>query len=134
MREKVDGLIATNTTISEDNLKTDPKTIQSRRCQCPSPGGGFSGRPLTDVSRRFVASVYRKTEGKLPIIGVGGLMSGEDAWRMIAAGASIVQVYTGFIYGGPFFVKKINRYLVNRMEREGLESISQLTGSACDEK
>lgn len=129
LREGVDGLIATNTTISSANLKTDPQFIQECRGQCPQPGGGFSGRPLTEVSRKFVAHVYRKTEGRLPIIGVGGIMNGEDAWKMMAAGASLVQVYTGFVYGGPFFVREINRYLVRRLNEEGLESVSDLVGS-----
>lgn len=129
VREKVDGLIATNTTISEKNLQTSPEQIQSKRCQCPTPGGGFSGRPLTEVSRRFVANVYSKTQGKLPIIGVGGIMSGEDAWNMLTAGASLIQVYTGFIYGGPFFIPSLNRYISRRMKQEGIASVSELTGS-----
>lgn len=126
--EKVDGLIATNTTISAADLKTSPARIAGKRCQCPQPGGGFSGRPLTIKSREFVARVYRRTKGKLPIIGVGGILSGEDAWEMIGAGASMVQVYTGFIYGGPFFVRQVNRYLADRLEKEGLSTIGDLVG------
>ena len=61
-------------------------------------------------------------------IGVGGILSGEDAWEMIGAGASMVQVYTGFIYGGPFFVRQVNRYLADRLEKEGLSTIGDLVG------
>lgn len=125
----VDGLIATNTTISDQRITTDPRTVQNKRCQCPPPGGGFSGRPLTEVSRNFVANVFRKTNGKLPIIGVGGIMTGEDAWAMIAAGASLVQVYTGFIYGGPFFPADVNRYLLRRLQAENISSITELVGT-----
>lgn len=129
MTEKVDGLIATNTTISDSQIATAPQQVQSKRCQCPAPGGGFSGRPLTLKSREFVSRIYRLTEGQLPIIGVGGIMSGEDAWEMIAAGASLVQVYTGFVYGGPFFVKSINRYLSQRLQQENLTSINEVVGT-----
>ena len=130
LEQKVDGLIATNTTISDENITAPKEVVQSKRCQCPNPGGGFSGKPLTEVSRQFVSKVFAKTEGKLPIVGVGGIMSGEDAWKMLEAGASIVQVYTGFIYGGPFFVKQMNRYLLQRMEKEGVKSINEIVGTA----
>ncbi|MEC9094454.1 MAG: quinone-dependent dihydroorotate dehydrogenase [Planctomycetota bacterium] len=129
--ERVDGLIATNTTLSDAGLKTSATVISSKRCQCPNPGGGFSGGPLTLKSREFVAKVFKKTDGKLPIVGVGGILSGEDSWEMIAAGASLVQVYTGFIYGGPFFIGKVNRYLANRLQEEKMHSISELVGTRC---
>lgn len=126
--QNISGIIATNTTISDAGLKTEPSEIKSKRCQCPGSGGGFSGRPLTARSREFVASVFRKTEGKLPIIGVGGIMTGDDAWSMICAGASLLQVYTGFIYGGPMFVKGINTTLLQKIEQHGLNTISSAVG------
>ena len=89
------GLVATNTTISREGLRTPAARLAA------IGDGGLSGAPLTVRSRSLVADLYRRTEGRLPIVGVGGIMNGEDAWQMIRAGASLVQVYTGFVYGGP---------------------------------
>jgi dihydroorotate dehydrogenase len=116
------GIIATNTTISRAGLKTPADEVSNLGA------GGISGQPLTEISRSFVSRIYQQTAGKLPIIGVGGIMNGEDAWRMICAGASLVQVYTGFVYGGPGFVKSINRYLIQQLEKHQLDSISQAVG------
>jgi dihydroorotate dehydrogenase len=74
--------------------------------------------------------VYRISQGAIPIIGVGGIMSGADAWEMIRAGASLVQVYTGFIYGGPGFVASINRYLLKQLTESGKASIEDVIGEA----
>ena len=68
----------------------------------------------------------------MPIIGVGGILSGADAWQMILAGASLVQIYTGFIYGGPGTAKRINRYLLQQLEKHGLPNISAAVGAADD--
>ena len=77
-----------------------------------------------------MADLYRLTGGRLPIIGVGGIMSGEDAWQMIRAGASLVQVYTGFVYGGPGFVKSIHRYLLRKLTERGKHSLEEVIGEA----
>ena len=90
--------------------------------------GGLSGAPLTEPSKRVVARLFQLTNGRIPIIGVGGIMSGEDAWQMICHGASMVQVYTGFVYGGPMFVRQINRHLVRRLRESDLKQISDATG------
>jgi dihydroorotate dehydrogenase len=99
----IDGIVATNTTISRKNLSTSSGRIES------IGSGGMSGAPLTARSLDVVRYIAGKTKGKLPIIGVGGIMSVQDAINMLEAGATLIQVYTGFIYNGPGFVRKINR-------------------------
>jgi dihydroorotate dehydrogenase len=99
----IDGVVATNTTIGRSNLSTSPKKIQN------IGKGGMSGAPLTARSLEVVRYIASKTKGKLPIVGVGGIMSVQDALNMLDAGATLIQVYTGFIYNGPGFVRKINR-------------------------
>ena len=118
------GIIATNTTLARQPLVTPADQVEA------IGAGGLSGAPLTERSRQFVAALYRKTEGKMPIVGVGGIMSGEDAWQMIRAGASLVEVYTGFIYGGPGFVAGINRHLLRRLEETGCKSLGEVVGAA----
>lgn len=120
----IDGLIATNTTIDRAGLATPESTLAR------IGNGGLSGRPLTVRSREVVRFLFRETGGKIPIIGAGGIMNGEDAWQMIRHGASLVQVYTGFIYGGPMFVRDINRFLAARLRAEGISHISQAVGIA----
>ena len=119
---RIDGIIATNTTISRDNLNSKPDEVAA----CGN--GGLSGAPLTIRSREVVSYLYRQTEGKIPIIGVGGIMSGDDAWKMIGAGASLVQVYTGFIYGGPGFVKRINQFILKALRDNHFENVSEAIG------
>ena len=118
----IDGIIATNTTISRTNLKSPDSLIEQ------IGNGGLSGAPLTEVSRNMVRSIFLRTDRAIPVIGVGGIMNGEDAWQMIRSGASLIQVYTGFIYGGPMFVRRLNRYLVSRLQESGLGSISEAVG------
>jgi len=103
----IDGYIATNTTISRDNLTTQPSVIKS------IGNGGLSGLPLRNRSTEVIRTIHLKTQGKKPIIGVGGIMNEIDAYEKLKAGASLVQIYTGFIYSGPSIVKKINKYLIN---------------------
>jgi dihydroorotate dehydrogenase len=121
---RVDGIIVANTTTARDGLRTPETTVRSLGA------GGISGRPLTERARALVAAVYRKVQGTLPIIGVGGIMSEEDAWQMIRAGASLVQVYSGLIYGGPGFIAAINRYLAKRLSECGKTSIEEVVGEA----
>lgn len=102
----IDGIVATNTTIQRDNLKTGSERISE------IGNGGMSGGPITSRSLEVVRYIHKKTEGKMPIIGVGGILSPEDAINMLNAGATLVQVYTGFIYNGPGFVRKINKAIL----------------------
>ncbi len=102
---KIDGIVATNTTTSREGLATSPERVRE------IGNGGLSGGPLTRRSCEMVRYIHRKTEGRLPIIGVGGVMSVEDAEAMLEAGASLVQVYSGLIYEGPGFVKRICKRL-----------------------
>jgi dihydroorotate dehydrogenase len=118
------GLVATNTTLSREGLRAPAARVAA------VGAGGLSGAPLTERSRAMVADLYRRTEGRLPIVGAGGVMSGEDAWQMIRAGASLVQVYTGFVYGGPGFVRSIHRHLLRRLAERGKRSIDEVVGEA----
>ena len=105
----LDGVIATNTTRSREGLKSDPESIKA------IGDGGLSGAPLFERSIEFVKYINQKTNGQLPIIAVGGIMSAEQAKQMLDAGASLIQVYSGFIYNGPSFVKQINKYLAKNI-------------------
>ena len=122
-RLQIDGIIATNTTISRDNLRTDAKHVAA----CGE--GGLSGKPLGRRSTRMIADLYQLTRGRVPLIGVGGIFNAEDAWEKISAGASLVQLYTGFIYQGPNIAREINKGLANILVREGFENVSEAVGS-----
>ena len=100
---KIDGLIATNTTIGREGLTSKNKIEQ----------GGLSGRPLTKRSTEVIRFLAEASNKSFPIIGVGGIHSAKDALEKIEAGAALVQIYTGFIYKGPSLVKQINKALLN---------------------
>ena len=100
----VDGIIATNTTIEREGVPAKYRDLK----------GGLSGLPLRDRSTAMINDIHRKTNGKLPIIGVGGVMNPRDALAKFEAGATLVQVYTGLVYAGPGLVKQINRALLAR--------------------
>ena len=101
----IDGIVATNTTRSRENLTSNPKVVES------IGNGGLSGAPLFDRSKAFVRHIHERTNGILPIIACGGIMTPEQALEMLDAGASLIEIYTGFIYNGPAYVKRINKYL-----------------------
>ena len=105
LSENLDGIIATNTTTTRDNLKSNKSKIEE------IGNGGLSGEPLKNKSTEVIRYISKKTNSKLPIIGVGGIMNSKDALDKIEAGADLIQLYTGFIYEGPSIVKKINKYL-----------------------
>jgi dihydroorotate dehydrogenase len=105
MEIKLDGIVATNTTISRDQLQTPNLKLQT------IGAGGLSGLPLKEKSTEIVKYIYQKTNGKIPIIASGGVFTGQDAKEKFNAGASLVQVWTGFIYEGPGIVKKISKEL-----------------------
>ena len=95
--------------------------------------GGLSGAPLYERSTRLLAKVYVLTQGQVPLIGVGGINSGQTALGKIEAGASLIQIYTGLVYEGPGLAGRIKTALVNGIERGGVASISALTGSKAEE-
>ena len=118
---EISGIIATNTTISRKGL-SDPGI--------GGPGGGVSGRPLASRSTEVIKAVRRYSKGKLPIIGVGGIFTADDAFEKITAGASLVQAYTGFVYGGPSFPADLNRGLAQILRKHGFNSVDEAVGSA----
>jgi dihydroorotate dehydrogenase len=119
---KLDGIIATNTTISRSGLETPADEVEK------IGNGGLSGAPLKtralDVLRRLRARVGTS----LVLIAVGGIETGDDAWARIRAGATLVQAYTGFIYGGPMWAKRVQRELAERVRAAGFSSIEQAVG------
>ena len=121
-RLKIDGIIATNTTVSRDNLRTDAERVAA----CGE--GGLSGKPLKDRATRMIAELSELTRGRIPLIGVGGIFTAEDAWEKIAAGASLVQLYTGFIYQGPRIAQEINEGLAKILTREGCANLDEAVG------
>ena len=105
---KIDGVIATNTTIGRDDLKTDSKLLMQYGA------GGISGKPLAKRSTEVIRYLHDNSKGEFPIIGVGGIHSADDALEKLAAGASLIQLYTGFIYEGPGIVRKINEAILKQ--------------------
>ena len=118
------GIVATNTTISR------PPTNDTALQKIYAETGGLSGRPLRARSTEIVRHLFKQTNGKLPIIGVGGIFDADDAWEKITAGASLVQVYTGMVYEGPGIAKKIVAGLRARLEISGLKNLPAAVGSA----
>ena len=104
---KIAGVIATNTTLSREGLRSDNK----------SEMGGLSGKPLTSRSTEVIRFLSEKSNKSFPIIGVGGIHSAQDALEKLEAGASLVQLYTGFIYEGPKLIKEINKALLNKIKK-----------------
>ena len=91
--------------------------------------GGLSGRPLFELSTRVLGDLYRLTGGKLPVVGVGGISSGSDAYAKIRAGASLVQLYTGLVYQGPDLVSRIKADLATILRRDGFERLVEAVGA-----
>ncbi len=106
LESKIDGVIATNTTVSRENLKSDKKEIEF------AGSGGLSGKPLGKRSTEVIRYLSGKSGGKFKIIGVGGIHSADDALEKLNAGADLIQLYTGFIYEGPSLIKDINKALL----------------------
>jgi dihydroorotate dehydrogenase len=113
------GLIISNTTISRPGLPAD----------LPETRGGLSGPPLGPLSTELIRSAYRYTKGRLPIIGVGGVACGGDAFEKIRAGASLVQLYTGLVYAGPSLVYRIQRELSGLLRQAGFKSVAEAVGT-----
>ena len=120
------GVIATNTTIRRDNLNT--KILKETGKSIQDEAGGISGLPVKQRSTEVIRFIYQETGGKLPIIGVGGIFDADDAWAKIIAGASILQVYTGWVYEGPWMVNQVLSGLLSKLEEKGLDSIGDAVG------
>ncbi|MEB3358943.1 MAG: quinone-dependent dihydroorotate dehydrogenase [Synechococcales bacterium] len=120
------GIIATNTTIQRQGLKT--RVIAATGKAVEDEPGGLSGPPLRQRATEVIRFIYQQTQGTLPIIGVGGIASGDDAWEKIAAGASLIQLYTGWIYEGPWLIKQILTSLDQRLQTQGFQTIVEAVG------
>jgi dihydroorotate dehydrogenase len=117
----IDGIIISNTTIARDlNLKS-PKSFEI---------GGLSGKPLFKKSNEVLRNFYRLTDGKIPLIGVGGISNAEDAYTKIKNGASLIQIYSAFIYQGFSLVEKIKKQLSENLKKDGFKNISEAIGSS----
>jgi dihydroorotate dehydrogenase len=120
------GIIATNTTIGREGLKTQ---VISQTGKSPEEeAGGISGAPLKERSTEIIRFIWQQSAGQMPIIGVGGIFTAEDAWAKITAGASLIQVYTGWIYEGPAMISRILKGLLSKLEQTGLKTISEAIG------
>lgn len=116
----VAGIVATNTTVRRDGVSGP----------VASEAGGLSGRPLRDRSTEVVRLVHKATDGRMPIVGVGGVSTDKDAWEKVEAGASLVQAYTGFIYAGPDFARRVCRGLAARVKEGGFANFQEAVGAA----
>lgn len=118
LRLDLAGIIATNTTISRENLKTNINET-----------GGLSGKPVREKSTEVISKIYKYSNGKIPIVGVGGIFTVEDAFEKISAGACLIQAYTGFIYQGISFAKEINSGLNDILKKKGFKNLDEAVGS-----
>ena len=116
----IDGLIVSNTTIMR------PADLKSRHKE---EMGGLSGAPLMKPATKILAEVYKETKGKVPLIGVGGITSGADAYAKIRAGASLVQLYSALVYEGPGLVDRIKKELSKLLTKDGFVSVSDAVGA-----
>jgi len=120
LQNNIDGLILTNTTDrNRENLLDTNKHEK----------GGLSGKPIEDLSTDVIRRFYSELKGRIPIIGVGGVDSGESVFQKLSAGASAIQLYTGMIYKGPTVVKEIKTELISIMKKKGIKTIKEITGS-----
>ena len=117
----VDGLTVANTTVQRPSEMTDPQAQEA---------GGLSGAPLFPIALEIVGDMYRLTGGKVPIIGCGGVASGADAYAMIRAGASLVQLYTALVFHGPGLIPRIKRELTALLKQDGFACVADAVGAA----
>lgn len=117
---RLDGLMIGNTTI------TRPRTLKSIH---KDEAGGLSGRPLYPLALAVLAQIYRQTQGQIPLVGVGGIASGLDAYKMIRSGASLIQLYTALVYKGPGLVARIKAELVSLLRRDGFRNVAEAVGA-----
>ena len=119
MQNNISAIILTNTTNgNRENLLSDAKNEE----------GGLSGEPLQEISTNMIKKFYKQLNGKIPIIGVGGINSGKSAYEKIAAGASLLQLYTSFVYKGPLIAKDIKKELIQILKTKGIKNINDVIG------
>ena len=124
------GVIATNTTTKRDGLNTN--ILQATGKDIQEEAGGISGLPIKQRSTEIIRFIWQQTRGELPIIGVGGIFTVEDAWEKIIAGASLLQIYTGWVYEGPWMVRGILEGLGQKLANKGISRLSEAVGSEND--
>jgi len=122
MDERLDGLVVSNTTLAR------PESLRSPE---KSEAGGLSGAPLFEPSTQLLKRVYQLTKGGIPLVGVGGVRSGAEAYAKIRAGASLVQLYTALVFDGPAVLNEIKRDLTKLLERDGYASVAEAVGADC---
>lgn len=122
VRLQIAGLIATNTTINRAGLQTPQAEVEELGA------GGLSGAPLRRRANEVISLIYRLAGSQLPIIGVGGVFTAADAWEKICAGASLIQLYTGFIYEGPGVARRINDGLAEILKQKGFATLDEAVG------
>jgi dihydroorotate dehydrogenase len=127
LKHRLAGIIATNTTICREGLKTQRLAATGNLIEAEA--GGISGAPLRQRATEAIRFIYQETKGQLPIIGVGGIFTAEDAWEKITAGASLIQVYTGWIYEGPEMVKQVLQGLLKNLQVYGFTTLTDAVGS-----
>ena len=119
IKNDISAIILTNTT----NSNRDSLISEARREE-----GGLSGEPLQQISTNMIKKFYKQLKGKIPIIGVGGVNSGKSAYEKIIAGASLLQLYTSFVYRGPSAAKDIKKELIQILKSEGIKNIKDVIG------
>lgn len=125
-RHQLSGIIATNTTIRRDHLTT--RILPQTGNPIEAEAGGISGAPLRERATEVIRFIWKETQGQLPIVGVGGIFTADDAWEKLTAGASLLQTYTGWIYEGPWMVRRMMAGLLTRLEQHGFSQIQDAVG------
>lgn len=120
---ELSGIIASNTTTKRTGLNT--KILEKTGNPITEEAGGISGAPVRERSTEIIRFIYEKTEGNLPIVGVGGIFNADHAWEKITAGATILQLYTGWIYEGPWIIPNILKGLLTKLDDHNLKHISE---------
>lgn len=119
----ISGIIATNTTVSRKGLRTPKSAVDA------IGAGGLSGKPVAAASNYVISRIFDLSGGNLPVVGVGGIFTPEDAFAKIAAGASLLQAYTGFVYHGPSFARFINAGIAGIVAEKGFSSLNEAIGT-----
>jgi dihydroorotate dehydrogenase len=120
----LDGIVATNTTVSRDHTSSDPAEVDA------AGPGGLSGPPLKQRALEVLQRLHTRTGGRLTLVAVGGIETADDAWERIRAGATLLQAYTGFVYGGPLWPRSVQAGLARRVREAGFTSVQQAVGTA----